>query len=167
MILHCTRKLASRLENVSATRLEDPSPAGSWHAHLYSIDRRQCLLFCHDATRYCLFLPGLRAPQLAALGRWHRDLFLASLASAGTATATLKRIELALGPARFDTATDRSVLSSMTVTRWDLEGSLARVTHVLDLDPVAVSRRLNQRPAMVGRVLHWPEREMLERAAAL
>ena len=46
-----------------------------------------------------------------------------------------------------NTATDRSVLSSMTVTRWDLEGSLARVTHVLDLDPVAVSRRLNQRPA--------------------
>ena len=30
-------------------------------------------------------------------------------------------------------ATDRAVPSSMTVARWDLEGSLARISNVLDL----------------------------------
>jgi uncharacterized protein DUF6933 len=167
MILHCTRKLAERLSDVSTARLTETDQLGSWQAHLYSIDRRQCLFFCHDATRYCLLLPGVRAPQLKELGRWHRDLFLAALVSAGAEITALKRIELALGATRFDTATDRSVLSSMTVARWDLEGSLARIANVLDLDPVAVSRHLNKRPAMAGRVLHWPEREMLERVAAL
>ena len=70
MILHCTRKLAERLADVSTKPLTETDPLGIWHAHLYSIDRRQCLFFCHDATRYCLFLPGLRAPQVAELGRW-------------------------------------------------------------------------------------------------
>jgi hypothetical protein len=44
---------------------------------------------------------------------------------------------------------------------------LMRVGNVLDLDPVLASRRLNQRPALAGRVVHWPEREMLERVARL
>lgn len=167
MILHCTRKLAARLPHVSTARLEETGPLISWHANLYSIDRRQCLLFCHDATRYCLFLPGLRAPQFNDLGRWHRELFVASLTTAGAEKAVLKRIELAFGAARFDTATDRSVLSSMTVARWDLEGLLMRVGNILDLDPVVASRHLNTRPAMAGRVLHWPEREMLERVTAI
>jgi len=167
MILHCTRKLAARLREVSSSRLDETGPLGSWHANLYAIDRRQCLLLCHDATRYCLFLPGLRAEHLKELGRWHRDLFLAALATAGAKEAVLKNVELAFGPPRFDTATDRSVLSSMTIARWDLEGLLMRVGNVLDLDPVLASRHLNERPAMAGRELHWPEREMLERVARL
>ncbi len=167
MIVHCTRKLAARLREVSSARLEETGPLGSWHANLYAIDRRQCLLICHDATRYCLFLPGLRAPQFRELGRWHRELFLASLATVGAKEAVLKKIELAFGAPRFDTATDRSVLASMTVARWDLEGMLMRVGNVLDLDPVLASRHLNERPAMAGRVLHWPEREMLEHVARL
>jgi hypothetical protein len=127
------------------------------------IDRRQCVLFCHDASRYCLFLPGVRAPQFEELGRWHRDLLLASLAAEGVEEGLLATLERALGPPHFDTATDRSVLSSMNVARGDLDGMLMRVGNVLDLDPLFVARRLNERPAMAGRVLHWPALEMLQR----
>ena len=52
MIIHCTRKLAAKLPEVSAKALTENSPLGSWHAHVYVIDRRNCLLFCHDETRY-------------------------------------------------------------------------------------------------------------------
>ena len=167
MILHCTRKLAARLPEVSTARLDNPGLLGSWHANLYAIDRRQCLLLCHDATRFCLFVPGLRAEHLKELERWHRELFLASLATAGVEGAVLKKVELVFGAPRFDTATDRSVLGSMTIARWDLDGMLMRVGNVLDLDPVLASRHLNERPAMAGRVVHWPEREMLERVAPI
>jgi hypothetical protein len=108
VIVHCTRKLAARPREVSSARLEETGPLGSWHSNLYSIDHRQCLLLCHDATRYCLFLPGPRAPQFRELGRWHRELFLASLATGGVEGAALKKIELAFGAPRFDIATDRS-----------------------------------------------------------
>ena len=67
MILHCSQKLASKLSPVSPTRLEETSPLGSWHGHLFALDRRQCVMFCHDATRYVLFLPGLRKEHFAEL----------------------------------------------------------------------------------------------------
>ena len=68
MILHCSRKLAEKLSGVSLTPLEEASPLGSWHGHTFPIDRRQCVMLCHDRTRYSLFLPGLRKPQFAQLG---------------------------------------------------------------------------------------------------
>lgn len=140
MVIHCTRKLAAKLADVAGVPLEESSPLGSWHANLYFVDRRQCVLFCHDEYRYCLFLPGLRAPLFVELCRWHRELFLASLAVEGVEEMRLKRVELALGQARFDTATNRSVLASFTNARLDLDGMVYRVPNVLDLNPLAVSQ---------------------------
>jgi hypothetical protein len=110
MILHCSQKLAAKLPNVSPTPLEETSPLGSWHGHLFTLDRRQCVMFCHDATRYVLFLPGLRKADFAELGgKWFRPLYLATLAMFGCPDTQIKKLELALGPMCFDTATDRSV----------------------------------------------------------
>ena len=44
MVIHCTRKLAAKLPVVSGDLLTVNSPLGSWHANLYTIDRRNCLL---------------------------------------------------------------------------------------------------------------------------
>jgi hypothetical protein len=64
--IHCTRKLAAKLPEVPAAALEDAGGLGGWYAHLVRFDRVQCVLFCHDATRYCLYLPAVRARQVAA-----------------------------------------------------------------------------------------------------
>ena len=168
MIIHCSRKLAAKLPSVSPTPLEEASPLGSWHGHLFVVDHRQCAMFCHDATRYVLFLPGLRKEQFEVLGeRWFRSLYLATLAVIGCSDTQLKKVELALGPVRFDTATDRSVQGSLRVARQDLDASLYRVPNVLDLDPLAVSCDLNDRPATVHGKLVWPDRAMREAVAAL
>ena len=169
MILHCTQKLATRIP--STIDLPDPEPErdgqsgplNSWHAHLLTLDRRQCVLFCHDATRYVLFLPGLRAPQLADLGRWHRDLFLATLATQGLRDNRLARVELVLGPLCVDRQTDRSVLGSLRVAAQDLKlGALDRTTNVMELEPITTSRWLNERPCRVYNRLVWPEQAMQE-----
>lgn len=68
MIIHATRKLAARLPDVSPDALREDSPLGSWHADRLIIDRRQCVLFCHDETRTALFVPGLRKELFADLG---------------------------------------------------------------------------------------------------
>lgn len=169
MILHCTQKLASRLPAASFLPGSGSRPVSqahslsSWHAHLFTLDRRQCVLFCHDTTRYALFLPGLRAPQLAELGRWHRELFLATLATQGLGDNRLARVELALGPLCVDHQTDRSVLGSLRVAAQDLKlGALDRTTNVMELDPIATSRWLNERPCRVYNRLVWPEQAMQE-----
>lgn len=168
MIIHCSKKLAAKLPGVSPTLLEEASPLGSWHGHLFIVDHRQCAMFCHDATRYVLFLPGLRKEQFAVLGeRWFRSLYLATLAIIGCNDTQLKKVELALGPVRFDKATDRSVQGSLRVARQDLEALLYRVPNVLDLDPLAVSCDLNERPATMRGVWIRPEKAMREVVAAL
>lgn len=168
MIIHCSQKLAAKLPDVSPSPLEETSPLGSWHGHLFTLDRRQCMMFIHDATRYALFLPGLRKEHFAELGsKWFRELFTASLAVFGCPDVQIRKVELALGPVRYDTAIDRSVQGSLRVAKLDLEAWLYDVPNVMDLDPLAVSCDLCQRPTSVYGKWLWPDKAMLEMVAAL
>lgn len=168
MILHCSQRLAARLADVSPTPLEETSPLGSWHGHLFTLDRHQCVMFCHDATRFVLFMPGLRKAQFAELGsKWFRLLYMAALAMIGCPDVQIRKVELALGPVRFDTATDRSVQSSLRVAKQDLGAWLYDVPNVPGADPLAASCWLNERPATVYGKCIWPDRAMREAVGAL
>ena len=117
---------------------------------------------------YALFLPGLRKEQFAVLGeRWFRPLYLATLAAFGCPDTQIKKVELALGPARFDTAIDRSVQGSLRVARQDMESSVLRVPNVMDIEPIAMSCELSDRPATICGKWLWPQKAMLEMVASL
>lgn len=167
MIIHCSKKLAAKLPDVSTVPLQEISPLGSWHAHLHHIDRRQCVFFCHDATRYVLFLPGLKKEQLLELGRWHKELFTACLSYDGASDAQVRRAELVLGPARLDMATDRSVQSSMRVALWDLLAYIGEIPNVMLANPLSLNAHVNERPATVRGRLVRPKRAMIERVNSL
>jgi hypothetical protein len=167
VILHCSHKLAAKLPGVSSTPLGEASPLGSWHGHLFTIDRRECVLCMHDATRYALFLPGLRKAQFAELSDWFRMLYLASLAAFGCSDTQLKKVELVLGRVRYDTATDRSVQGSLRVAKQDLEAMVHRVPNVMALDPLATSCQLSDRPATIHGKWVRPEKAMLGLIGAL
>ncbi|MBI1397817.1 MAG: hypothetical protein GC151_17735 [Betaproteobacteria bacterium] len=168
MILHCSRKLAAKLTGVSPTPLEETSPLGSWHGHLFTMDRRQCVMFCHDATRFTLFLPGLRKEQFADLGGpWFRLLFVDTLVASGCPVAQIRKAELALGPMRFDTATDRSVQGSLRIAKFDLEAWLYEEPNVMDLDLLEVCLWLNKRPVTIRGKFLFPATAMQERLAVL
>lgn len=167
MILHCTAKLAAKLPGVSDAPLEAGGPLGGWHGHLVVLERRQCAFFVHDETRYSLFLPGVRKEHLVELERWHRDLFLASLAAQGVAGAQIGRARLAQGGLRCDRATDRSVLGSLRVAADDLAYTLPRWGGVAGLDPLEVAAWLNCRPTSAKGVLIWPGRAMISLVAGL
>lgn len=167
MIIHCSRKLAAKLPNVSDTPLVETSPLGSWHGHLFTLDRRQCGVFCHDNSRYVLFLPALHKEDFADLGKLFRPLFLATLAAFGAEPNQIRKAELVLGPLRFDAATDRSVQGSIRIVQTqDLEW-MAGQTRVTDLDPLAVSCELSHRPTTIHGKSLWPDLVMLEAVAQL
>jgi len=166
MLLHCTQKLAAKLPEVSAISLAETSPLGSWHAHLVTCDRRQCVLFCHDESRYSLFLPGLVKANFADLGKLHRGLFLETLVALNVSEANIARVVLALGPLQCDRNTDRSVLGSLRISNLDLSWLIADV-NVLDVNPLAVSLRLNERPTSVKGKMHFPYEVMIEKINSL
>jgi hypothetical protein len=168
MIIHCSKKLVAKLPEVSPVPLEETSPLGSWHAQLFSLDHRQCVIFCHDVSRYCLFLAGLRKPHFAELGgKWFRELFTATLAIIGCPDTQIKKVELVLGKVDFDTATDRSVQGTINIARRDLDAMMYRFENVMDMDPLAVSRWLNERPVTVRGKTLWPAKAMQRIVAEL
>lgn len=168
MIIHATRKLAARLPDVSPEPLHEDSLLGGWHADRLVFDRRQCVLFCHDETRAALFMPGLKKAQFNELGsKWFPLLFTATLAALGCPDNQIARAELALGAVRFDTATNRSVLSSMRIVRYQLEVHIWNAPHVLDADPLALSCRLTDRPATAGGKWLRPRDRLLDLVARL
>jgi hypothetical protein len=169
MIIHATRKLASRLSEVAPEALAEDSFLGSWHADRLVIDRRQCVLFCHDETRCALFAAGLRKEQFQDLGgQCFRPLLTATLVAMGCPPGQVARAELALGRIRFDSATDRSVLGSMRiVVDHELRTLISRVPNVLMLDPVKVALDLCDRPTTVRGTWLRPVRLLLELVAMI
>lgn len=168
MIVHCTKKLALKVPDVSDEPLHEPHPLQSWHANLYRVDRRQCLLFCHDATRFALFMPGVRREHFLDLTSVFRGLFALTLTAFGCSEARVARALLALGPLRFDTATDRSVLGSMNIVfDHEIVTLVSRVEHVLELDPVAASCDASERPTWIRGKSLWPDKRMRELVEAL
>ena len=151
MIIHCTQKLAKKIPQLSNEALTETSPLGSWHAHIYTIDRSNVLLFCHDDTRYTLFLPGLRKPHFAELGRFFKLIFTASLANMGVPDNHIRRAELCLGAISFDCNTNRSVQGSLNQMRKMLDGRIAEVPNVMLLDPLEVSHWLCHNPVSIGK----------------
>ena len=162
MIFHCTKTLAAKLPVVSEAPLTDVNPIGSWHAHLHLIDRRQCVMFCHDTTRFILFQAGLRKEQFSNMGQLHKDLFKFALISMGVTDSGIKRVELAAGPTQFDTATDRSALGTLNQSRSKFDHFIFDYRNILEVDSVIAARWLNETPMGARGVLIWPEKSMLE-----
>ena len=167
MIFHCTKALAAKLPIVSPTPIADMNPLGSWHAHFHVIDRRQCVMFCHDTTRFILFESGLKKEQLHNLGHLHKQLYLAALISMGVPDASLKRVELAMGLAEFDMVTDRSVLGTMNQSRSDFDYFIADYNNILEVDAIIAAKWFNHRPLTARGVWLWADKSMLELVASL
>jgi len=165
MIIHCTRKLATKLPDDSRTPLDETNPLGSWHANLYVIDRHNCVMFCHDQTRFILFMAGLKKADFANLDNWFGDIFANTMLKLGYEPRLMEKALGLLDPLEFDTSCDRSVQGSLRTTRaMELEALLMDVPDVLDLPIYSASATLNHRPVttkgMKGSECLWPDKAM-------
>lgn len=175
MIIHCTKKLAAKLSKLKMhiqTEAEvqaETSPLGSWHAQVYEIDNRDCILFTNDRTRYSMFMPGLSQSHFEHFDQSFKDIFMASLFKQSVSDSQLMQVELALGKMTLDSTTNRSVMGSLNNLRHMVDGRLERVSNVMELDIVELNKFLPIIP-MSGKDIGghiFPEDEMKKLIAAL
>jgi len=134
--IHSTKKLLAKLpldengmlinsrENPES-RLTEDSPLGSWHANLLTIQRHNCVLFVHDASRFPVFIKELRKPDFAELAWYFEDGFMNTLLKAGADDAQMKAAASALRPLQFDSDCDRSVQGAMNQRAQEIEYMLS------------------------------------------
>lgn len=164
MIIHCTKKLAAKLENVSNTPLAENSSIGSWHANLYQIDRRQCVMLCHDKTRFVLFMAGLKKDDFANLDFWFKDLYANTMLKMAYAPELIEKAMAEVDDLQFDSCCNRSVQGTIRVAMQDLDTMLWQGPNVMDLPIYSISAHLNGRPVttkgMRSSECLWPQAAM-------
>jgi len=133
--VHATKKLFAKLPLDDNGRLKTTrenreasysgaSPLGDWHANLLTLQKHNCILFIHDATRFPVFIKELLKPDFAQLS-WHfEDVFMNTLLKAGANEKQMSAAANALGELEFDSVCDRSVQSTLTQRAKDIEHML-------------------------------------------
>ena len=120
-------------------------------------------MFCHDKTRFVLFVPGLKKDGFARLDFWFKDLFANVMLKLDYEPELIEKALSYVDELQFDTVCDRSVQGSMRVAMMDFEAFFMGVP-VMDLPMYSVSARLNDRPVTIKGMKKseclWPMKAM-------
>lgn len=141
------------------------SALSGWHANLLLIQRRHCILFVHDSTRFPVFLPALKKDDFANLDDWFSDGFMNTLLKTGTDDKLMQHAQAMLAPLQCDSECNRSVQGTMNQMaqsiKFDLEYDNISVA---DITGYRLGARLAERPCMITRAKDciWPIKAMHE-----
>lgn len=174
--IHTTKKLSAKLpldkQGLLANKTTPenlapcitPNPLSGWHAKLITLQRRNCVLLVHDATRFPLFIKGLVKADFADFN-WHfEDALMNTLLKLGANQQQLDAAAALLAPCQFDTVCNRSVQGTMNQMAGD-------ITHMLrfdniDLEEISIYKTaawLAHRPCNIKGLKDciWPDKAML------
>lgn len=168
MIIHVTKKLADKLEkagyDVSSNSDQKSAALGDWHANITTIQRRQCIVFTHDQTRFTVVLTGVTQKELNKLDWWFSDMLGNTMLKMGYPEELIQRALNSVGDLSFDTDCSRSVQGTLRLMISDMEAYTWDGTNIMDLGPYSLSVRLSDRPCNVKgqKECLWPAREMIK-----
>lgn len=171
IIIHATKKLYAKLpESVKVSASEAvpditaDNPLTGWHANLLTLQRRNCALLVHDATRFPLFLKCLLKTDFDNFDRLFADALMNTLLKLDATQDQLNIAAALLAPCRFDTDCNRSVQGTMNQMAGDLEHMLwfdeARLENI---NSYSTGAWLADRPCTVKgqKGCIWPHKAML------
>lgn len=162
--LHCSKKMITKMPSIQPNLKilsEKPLSVVNWHAHLVRYQRKQCLFFCNDESRYLLFAPAVTKPSFQAIHLLFLNLLEGELKRLRIAQVCLDFYLNAHTPMTYDTETQRSVTGSLNLTYKDL-GYYLHDQDVSKLDLNACHNWINQRPMGIHGKYVFPEEAMFE-----
>lgn len=158
-----TGRLRNRKPSPYAANDESETLLSGWHANLILLQRRQCVLFVHDATRFPVFVPALKKADFAKLDYWFADGFMNTLLKTGANDELMGRAHQALGPLMCDNDCNRSVQGTLNRMAQDVGHMLwYENASVMDLAPYRTGAWLADRPCTAKGVKDciWPMQAM-------
>ncbi len=157
--VHCTKKLMAKLPVDETGRLKNKrpsrfaandgpeSPLSGWHANLILLQRRQCVLFVHNSTRFPVLITALKKPDFAELDRAFDFHFMNTLLKTGASDDLMQQASALTGPLVCDTVCNRSVQGTLNRMAFEIEHTLWYYdANVMDLCPHRMSAKLADEP---------------------
>ncbi|WP_409159963.1 DUF6933 domain-containing protein [Pectobacterium sp. B2J-2] len=141
----------------------DINPLSNWHGNLITLQRRNCVLLVHDATRFPLVIPALIKKDFAELNNYFVDSFINTLLKCGADEAQLNAAQHYLRPLQVDTQCSRSVQGTLNQMKGDIKHIVwFDNLKVAELSGYALSQQMADRPCSVkDKGYLWPQKEML------
>lgn len=176
--IHATKKLHAKLplndrgfilsKQTSSAPEADPiaiNPLSGWHANLITLQRRNCVLLVHEATRFPLFMKALVKDDFARFGWLFEDTLMNTLLKLDANQQQLDTAAALLGPCHFDTQCNRSVLGTMNQMKGDLEYVMfSKGAQLEDISSYRTGVWLANRPCSIKGMKDciWPHKAILE-----
>lgn len=174
MIIHCTKKLFTKLpDQLTQSATQSIISIGlleqwhHWHANVINIQRKQCVILVHDATRYAVLLPAMNKKELGHLVHHFQDVFINSLMKAGIDAELVEKAAnyLTNDHLQLDTTSNRSVQGTMRLMADELGWALKYDgKHIDDIAIYSTSAWLSDRPCNIKgqKDCIWPIKAMTE-----
>jgi hypothetical protein len=121
LLIRCTQKLLKELSQSPIKEESESNNNWSWHANIFLIERRKCILATHDLTLFSVFIPFLKKPDFKHFNTvWGQNIFKYLLYE----EIPQKQLEIVLSESeeiKFTKTNNRSVLGSMNDMKFQLE----------------------------------------------
>ena len=140
MIIRCTQKLLPELKKPQT--LQEPiseDPFWSWHANLFQIEMRKCVLITNDATLFTMFIPALKKQDFESFHLVVGQHLFKNLVYENIPQRQIEAVLSDCENIKYGKTINRSVLGSMNDKKTQLEylisaeGGLAR-TDIYELN---------------------------------
>ena len=139
MIIHCTQKLLAELKTKPTQGESASDPFWSWHAKVFHIERRKCVLITNDTTLFTIFIPALKKPDFELFHFVIGQHLFKNLLSENIPQRQIEAVLSECENIKYQKTNNRSVLGSMNDQKLQLEylisaeGGLAR-TDIYELN---------------------------------
>jgi hypothetical protein len=143
--LRCTKKLLEEMNvQPSSSESGDDGILGDWYANLLFIERKKCLLFVNETTRFCFLMSDLKRVHIKNLAVVFRDGLFGALLSEGYGAPMIELILSEYDQLGYGKATDRTVLGSMTEYAKTYQYWIASEGGLASCDLKAMNKKMNE-----------------------
>lgn len=140
------------------------NPLGGWQGNLVTLQRRNCVMLIHEATRFPLFLPALTKPDFVEFNDRFVDALMNTLLKCGAEDRHMHAAHHYLRPLQVVAQCNRSAQGTLNNMKLDLEYAvLGEDVNVAEITGYRVGAWLADRPTFVKqRQAIWPREAFLE-----
>lgn len=143
----------------------ESNPLSGWHANLRVMQRRQCVIFVHNETRFPVFVPCLTKPNFSRLEYFFIDAFMNTLMKCGASMEHMDAAQYLLERFKIDSNYSRSVQGTMNQMCAEIETYLwYDNVNIMELSGYSMGVHLANTPCSVNNQKKYivPKRAMLE-----